>query len=136
MRFPLPLAKPITFGDAEAVHVNVVPTTLFGVSVMLMTEVCPLHATTLEAAADGDGFTVITKYTGNPLHPLKLGMMVYVTVPDTLPVFTGASAIFPDPVVVTEPALTGPAITLVHENAVPPIVAVGVKDSAFPLQIC
>ena len=91
---------------------------------------------TLRAVADGVGFTVTTRYTGDPLHPLKLGVIVYVAVPDTFPVFTGASVMFPDPVAVTEAGLTGPEIALDHENVVPIIDAVGVNARAFALHIC
>ena len=65
--------------------------------------------------AEGRGLTVTTKSTGKPLHPLKLGVIRYVTVPDTLPVLAGASVIDPVPVDVTVAGLMVPLIVAVHE---------------------
>ena len=133
---PLPFAHPVTFGDDTAVHVNVVPATFFGLKVMFMIAGWPLQTVVFDALADGCGLTVTTRSTGNPLHPLKLGVILYVTVPDTLPVFTGASVTDPDPLTVTLPGAIGPLMVLVQENVAPPIVDVGTKARACPLQIC
>jgi hypothetical protein len=133
---PFPFDQPVTFAVATAVQENVVPATFFGSAVMAMLAVSPLHIVTLEAVAEGSGFTVTTRSTGNPLHPLKLGVILYVTIPEAFPVFTGASVILPAPFVVTEAGSIGPVIELVHVNVVPPIVAVGLNASDSPLQIC
>ena len=124
---PFPLAHPTTLGDATAVHVKVVPATFFGPEVIFMIAGCPLQIMAFDALADGSGLTVTTRSTGNPLHPLKLGVILYVTVPDTLPIFTGASITDPDPLTVTLPGAMGPLMVDVHENVVPPIVDVGAK---------
>jgi hypothetical protein len=56
--------------------------------------------------------------------------------PSTLPVLTGVSVIEPVPALVTEAGVIGPVTVLVHENVVLPILAVGTKFKACPLQIC
>jgi hypothetical protein len=71
-----------------------------------------------------------------PLHPLKIGVIVYVTVPDTFPILAGESAIgIDEPEGVTVVPLIGPLIELVHVKVVPEIEVVGVKLSATLLQI-
>lgn len=56
--------------------------------------------------------------------------------PETLPLFCGASAMGPVPLAVTDPATIGPEIVLVQSNVVPPIVAVGMKFKDSVLHIC
>jgi hypothetical protein len=53
-------------------------------------------------------------------------------VPDTLPVFTSTSVIAPLPEVLP---VIGPLTELVHVYVVPPMLEVGVKFNAVPLQI-
>ena len=128
--------NPIIFGLATADHANVVPATFLGADVILIVAVWPLQIVKSEAVAEGRGLTVTTKSMGRPKHPLKFGVIRYVTVPDTLPVLTGASVIGPEPVAVTVAGLMVPLIELFHEYVAPPIVEAGTKLSASALHIC
>jgi hypothetical protein len=137
MTLPFPLeAEPATLAVATAVQLNVVPATSLGVASMLIVAVCPLQIITFDAVAEGNGFTVATKSIGNPLQPLKLGVILYDTVPELLLVFTGASLIGPEPAALKEPAIMFALAVAVHVNVVPGIDPVGTKLSASPLQIC
>jgi hypothetical protein len=107
--------KPVTLALATAVQAKVVPATFLGPEVILTVAVWPLQIVTLEAVAEGSGLTVTTKSIGKPMHPLKVGQIRYETVPDTLPVFTGASVIDPVPVIVTLAGLMVPLIVAFHE---------------------
>ena len=84
---PFPLVDPVTFPVGAAVQSNVVPATFFGDGRIFITAAAPLQIITLDAVAEGRGFTVTTKSTGKPSHPLKAGIIRYVTVPETLPLF-------------------------------------------------
>lgn len=136
IRAPLPLLQPTTLAVADAVHENVVPETFLGAGLILIIAVSPLQIVTLEAEAEGDGLTVTTRSTGSPLQPLKAGVILYVTVPETFPVLTGESVMFPEPVAVTEAPLIGPEMELVQVKVVPPIVDVGIKFKVSALHIC
>ena len=133
---PLPSAAPVTFEDGAADHAKVVPDTFLGEGRILINAVPPLQIVTLVAVAEGSGLTVTTKSTGSPSHPLKAGIILYVTVPATLPLFCGASTIEPLPLAVTEAATIGPVTILVQEYVVPTIVDVGTKFNASLLHIC
>ena len=133
---PFPGAEPVTLTEGAAVHVNVVPATLLGVGRILIIAVPPLQIVTFDAVADGNGFTVTTRSTDRPSQPLKFGVILYVTIPSTFPVFIGVSVIEPVPDALTEPDEIVPLIELVHEKVVAPIVAVGVKLNGTPLHIC
>ena len=52
--------------------------------------------------------TDTTRSTGEPLQPLYCGVILYVTVPVTLPVLSGVSVIVPVPDAVIEVAFIGP----------------------------
>jgi hypothetical protein len=118
----------VTFA-LEADQLNVVPATRFGFD-MTIAVVSPEQTIWFVAAADGSGLTVTIRLIGRPLHPLKVGVILYVTVPEALPVFTGESVIMPDPLAVTEAGLIVPVVELVHEKVVPEMLAVGVNDNA------
>ena len=94
------------------VQVNVVPLTLL-VRVIKVAEpeqkVCePGLAMTL-----GIGFTVTVTSTGDPVHPLADGVMVYTAVPGTVPAFVSVCAI-DDPLPLEAPVT--PVCTTVQIN--------------------
>ena len=121
------MVAPVMFALGKAVHEKVVPTTFFGDGSMVMKAVCPLQMVKSDPEADGKGFTVTTRSTGVPLHPLLVGVIRYVTMPSTFPVFSGVSLISPLPEAVTVEALIVPLIVAVQVKVVPPIVEVGMK---------
>lgn len=133
---PFPLVAPVMFAPGNAVHENVVPATFLGEGEMVTNAVWPLQMVKSAPDAVGNGFTLTTRSTGLPLQPLKRGVILYVTVPATLPVFTGVSPIVPVPEAFTEAALMGPLMVDIQEYVVPAIVDVGRKFSVSLLQIC
>src|SRR5688572_2567948 len=94
---PFPANEPVTLTEGAAVHANVVPATFLGVGRMLITAVPPLQIVTLDAVAVGNGFTVTTRSTARPSQPLNVGVIRYVTIPSTFPVFNGVLVIEPVP---------------------------------------
>jgi hypothetical protein len=67
---------------------------------------------------------------------LKLGVIVYVTVPATVPPLIGVSEIgIDEPEAVTLVPVIGPLMVLVQEYVVPTIEVVGVKFNATLLHI-
>jgi hypothetical protein len=58
-----------------AVHVNVVPGIFLGAGKIFTTKGTALQVVMSVADEDGNGFTVTTKSTGNPMHPLILGVI-------------------------------------------------------------
>ena len=126
----MPSAAPVTFADGATVQANVVPATFLGVGKILIKAVPPLQIVTSDALAEGKGFTATTKSTGKPSQPLNDGVILYVTMPSTLPVLIGVSVIEPVPELVTEAGVIGPVTVLVHEKVVLPIFAVGTKFKA------
>ena len=133
---PFPSDDPMTLRLGVAVQENVVPITLFGAGEILITTFSLLQMVTFEAVAVGNGLTNTTRSTDGPAHPLKLGVIWYVTVPDILLVLTGLSVIDPDPLVVTLDGSIGPFMEAVHVTADPPMLVVGKKLNASLLHIC
>ena len=72
---PFPFVAPVIFALGNAVQVNVVPTTFFGVGLMVTNAVCPLQMVKSDPEAEGRGFTVTTRSTGKPLQPPFFGVM-------------------------------------------------------------
>lgn len=101
-----------------------------------MSAFSPLQMVISEAVAEGSGFTVTTSVTDSPAQLPTVGVTVYVTVPDTLPLFCGVSVIGPLPLAETVAETIGPVMALVHAKVVEPIVAVGTKFNASVLHIC
>ena len=77
---------PVTF-VLTTVHTYCVPVTVFGL-LNTIAGVCPLQIVkiVLLTANVGFGSTVIVAVVVDPLHPFALGVIVYVTLPDVLPV--------------------------------------------------
>jgi hypothetical protein len=72
---PLPPAAPDMLGLGATVQVNVVPGIFCGAAKILTTKGSPLQVVMFAADAEGNGFTVTTKSTGSPMHPLKSGVI-------------------------------------------------------------
>jgi hypothetical protein len=75
MTEPFPFVAPVMFALGNAVHEKVVPATFLGEGLMVKNAVCPLQIVKSEPDADGKGFTVTTRSTGVPLHPLYAGVI-------------------------------------------------------------
>ena len=99
MALPLPLAVPVILpaGATATVHTYVVPETLLlsAIDVEL-----PEHTLCAEGVAEatGIGLTRIEAVNGIPAQPLAAGVIVYVAVPELLPVADNVCEIVvPDP---------------------------------------
>ena len=78
---PFPFVAPVMFALGNAVQEKVVPATFFGDGLIVRKAVWPLQIVKSAPEAEGNGFTVTTRSTGVPLHPLNVGVIRYVTVP-------------------------------------------------------
>ena len=93
---PDPAEAPLTL-VATAVQLYVVPVTPFGFVIAIDVD-SPEQIVWSVAEALVTGRTVTTKFTGEPLQPPLVGVMVYITTPFEFVEFTGLSAIVaPDP---------------------------------------
>ena len=72
---PFPLVAPVMLALGRAVQANVVPSTFFGDGAIVTNAVWPLQIVKSAPEADGNGLTVTTRSTGDPLHPLNRGVM-------------------------------------------------------------
>ena len=74
MKAPLPDVAPVT-PDCEAIHVNVVPARLAD-KVMALASPEQMVWLVGVAVTIGLGFTVMTMFTGSPVHPSVVGVTV------------------------------------------------------------
>jgi hypothetical protein len=127
---PLPALAPET-PICTTVQAKVVPETLLVKAIDGATPeqtVCELGV----ATTSGVGFTVIVTVLGVPVHPFAFGLMVYIAVPEVLPVVVNTWDIL-EPLPALAPET--PVCTTVQAKVVPETLLVKAIDGATAEQI-